>query len=135
MASISCHCGVCSLEVFDKQPTLSLLCGCEDCRQALEWGATNGAPRPSLLPSLFYLRSDIRKVKGREKMKAVQLREGARSTRVYCQDCYSVLGVDHPAYSNNVFMFLKIIVKQILDFLKKLWQQSISKICPQMKAI
>ena len=107
MASISCHCGVCSLEVFDKQPTLSLLCGCEDCRQALEWGATNGAPRPSLLPSLFYLRSDIRKVKGREKMKAVQLREGARSTRVYCQDCYSVLGVDHPAYSNNVFMFFK----------------------------
>ena len=107
MALISYRCGVCSLEVFDKQPTLSLLCGFEDCRPALEWGATNAAPRPSLLPSLFYLRLDIRKVNGREEMKASQLREVVRSTRVYCLDCYSVLDVDHPAYSNNVFMFFK----------------------------
>ena len=107
MFKIFCQCGACIIEIYNEKPTLHLLCGCEDCRQALEWGAINGAPRPSLLPSLFYLKSDIRKVKGRDKMNAVQLRQGARSTRVYCQECYSVLGVDHPAYLNNVFMFFK----------------------------
>ena len=40
-------------------------------------------------------------------MKAYHLREGAKSTRVYCNLCFSVLGVDFPGYLDNVFMFFK----------------------------
>ena len=45
----------------------------------------------------------ISQVKGKKFMKAFQLRKDARSTRVYCISCYSVLGIDHPSYDNNVF--------------------------------
>ena len=53
------------------------------------------------------MKSDIAGVEGRDKMKAVQLRNDARSTRVYCRECHAILGIDHPNYSNNVFMFFK----------------------------
>ena len=53
------------------------------------------------------MKSDIAGAEGRDKMKAVQLRKDARSTRVYCKECHAILGIDHPNYSNNVFMFFK----------------------------
>ena len=37
-------------------------------------------------------------------MKAYKLRSTGKSTRIYCSQCYSVLGVDHPTYQNNVFL-------------------------------
>jgi hypothetical protein len=37
-------------------------------------------------------------------MVAVKLRADGVSRRVYCTSCYSVLGVDHPAYNDNVFL-------------------------------
>ena len=37
-------------------------------------------------------------------MKAYKLRSTGESTRIYCSQCYSVLGVDHPTYQNNVFL-------------------------------
>ena len=37
-------------------------------------------------------------------MKAFKLRSTGKSTRIYCTQCYSVLGVDHPTYQNNVFL-------------------------------
>ena len=33
--------------------------------------------------------------------------KNGKSTRVYCIKCFSILGVDHPGYKNNVFMFFK----------------------------
>ena len=107
MFKISCHCGACSFELLDEKPKLHLFCGCEDCRQAIEWGAMNGAKPSSPFAKAIYMKSDIRKVKGRAKMRAVQLRKNARSTRVYCEECYSIIGIDHPSYQNNVFMFFK----------------------------
>lgn len=103
-ANISCACGTCSLTVADGKITMKILCGCEDCRQALEWGHTKGGAKPDPLPELVYFRSDIIDVKGREKMIAVQLRKDALSTRVHCTSCYSVLGVDAPAYMDSVFL-------------------------------
>jgi len=53
--------------------------------------------------------SDIIEVRGKEFMKSFQLREvdpelmGA-SRRIYCTGCYSILGVDHEAYEDNVFL-------------------------------
>jgi len=50
------------------------------------------------------MRSDLTEVRGREKMVVVKLREDGVSKRVYCTSCYSVLGVDCPAYMNSVFL-------------------------------
>jgi hypothetical protein len=102
-----CSCGECRFGLNLNNPHLSLLCGCEDCRQALNWGASQGGKTPSTLPELIYARSDIISVKGKKFMKAYHLREGAKSTRVYCNLCFSVLGVDFPGYLDNVFMFFK----------------------------
>ena len=79
----------------------------EDCRQAIEWGAKNGGKPAAPFAEPIYMKSDIAGVEGRDKMKAVQLRNDARSTRVYCKECHAILGIDHPSYSNNVFMFFK----------------------------
>jgi hypothetical protein len=103
-AKISCKCGVCELTLADGRSTVSFLCGCEDCRQALQWGFKNGGVKPDPLPRLYYMRSDITEVKGRDKMIAVKLRADGRSTRVYCTSCYSILGVDHPGYRDNIFL-------------------------------
>ena len=43
-------------------------CGCEDCRQALQWAYKNGGIKPDALPRWYYMRSDIIDVKGRDKM-------------------------------------------------------------------
>ena len=63
-----------------------------------------GGVEPDPLPRLYYLRSDIVDVKGKDYMKAFKIREDGRSTRISCIKCYSVLGVDHPVYQSNVFL-------------------------------
>jgi hypothetical protein len=103
-AVIECKCGSSALTVADGKAILYLQCGCEDCRQALQWGHMKGGVEPDPLPRLYYLRSDIVDVKGKDYMKAFKLREDGRSTRISCIKCYSVLGVDHPAYQSNVFL-------------------------------
>ena len=60
---------------------------------------------PDRLPQAVYVRSDIASVEGKEYMKAYQLRSPAKSTRVHCIECFSILGINHPVYSDNVFMF------------------------------
>ena len=82
----------------------SVLCSCEDCRQALAWGASKGGNKPEQIVFGCYMQSDIAHVKGQSEMRAVQLRDGARSTRVYCASCYSIIGIDHPSYQDNVFL-------------------------------
>ena len=78
MFNIFCNCGSCGIELYDEKPTLSLFCGCEDCRQATEWGAKNGAKLSSPFAEAIYMRSDIAFVKGRENRKAVQLHKNAK---------------------------------------------------------
>jgi hypothetical protein len=67
-------------------------------------GHEHGGAKPEPLPRLFYLRSGIVGVAGKAQMKAFKLRSTGESTRIYCNQCYSVLGVDHPTYQNNVFL-------------------------------
>ena len=104
-AEITCKCSSCKLTLNYASPSLCLLCGCKDCREALIWGFKKGGNPPQILPQLLYIRSDIKKIQGLEFLRAFQLRENAKSTRVYCIKCFSILGVDHPGYKNNVFMF------------------------------
>jgi hypothetical protein len=48
-------------------------------------------------------------------MQPYQLRNKAKSTRVYCSKCFSILGIDHSTYANNVFMFLPDHCKTDID--------------------
>ena len=100
---IACTCGACELALADDKATLHMLCGCEDCRQALQWGYKNGGTKPAPLPRIYYMRSDIIDVKGRDKMVVVKLREDGAVRRVYCTNCYSILGHVHALFNNNVF--------------------------------
>ena len=102
---ISCLCGDCSLVLTDCKPKMSLLCACEDCRQAVRWAEKHGGKPAEDILYLVYCRSDFSDVSGLANMRVTQLRKAARSTRIYCGNCYSCLGIDHPAYSDNVFMF------------------------------
>ncbi len=106
-AEITCKCSRCKLTLNYATPSLSLLCACEDCRQALEWGFKQGGAAPTVMPQLLYIRSDIKTIDGLKFMRPFQLRNNARSTRIYCTNCFSILGVDHPGYRDNVFMFFK----------------------------
>ena len=107
MSSISCLCGECKLTLSENRPMMSLYCACKDCTQALRWCELRGGKAPQKLPQAVYIRSDIISVEGEKFMKAFQLRDPAKSTRVYCNKCFSIIGINHPAYSNNVFMFFK----------------------------
>ena len=108
-AEINCKCGACGITLANGDAQLKFRCGCQDCRQALEWGHANGGVKPDPLPDLLYMLSDIINVRGKEFMKAYQLRDDdpsllGMSRRIYCTSCYSMIGVDHPAYENNVFL-------------------------------
>ena len=47
-------------------------------------------------------------------MKAFKLRENGKSTRLVCQNCYSLIAVDHPFYRSKVLLFFpKHCVTQI----------------------
>ena len=105
MSSISCACGVCVLKLSVNRSMMTLFCACKDCTQAIKWGALRGGKEPDRLPQAVYVRSDIASVEGKEYMKAYQLRSPAKSTRLYCIECFSILGINHPVYSDNVFMF------------------------------
>ena len=102
---ISCHCGKCSFSLNQRKAVRSLLCGCEDCRQALEWGSTLGGKKPTGIERAVYVKSDISTVSGKESMRVVMLRENAKSTRIHCENCGAIIGIDHIGYSDNVFMF------------------------------
>tara|TARA_Y100001935_G_scaffold53294_1_gene44519 strand:+ start:1115 stop:1723 length:609 start_codon:yes stop_codon:yes gene_type:complete len=101
---ISCICGQCGLELNDTSPKYSLMCACEDCRQALSWAEKNGGKKPKNILYSVYLRSDISNHFGLKNMVVTHLRDDASSTRVYCKKCYSCIAIDHVNYHNNVFM-------------------------------
>ena len=47
-AKIACTCNACELTLADGKATLHMLCGCEDCGQALQWGYKNGGIKPEV---------------------------------------------------------------------------------------
>ena len=115
MSVIKCNCKRCKIYLNDSKIYYSVYCGCEDCRQAAEWGHYKGGPIPEKLQKLIYVRSDIKKIEGKKYMHAYQLRDDARSTRIYCTKCYSIIGIDHPNYKDNVFMLIPQLCKTNLD--------------------
>ena len=104
MRSIKCFCGACELMLKQSTPLLRQFCGCKDCAQGLRWAASKGGPKPKFLPELIYFKSDITCVRGEMFMKPYKLRKSGSSTRVYCNKCYALIGVDNPHYQDNVFL-------------------------------
>lgn len=102
--TISCHCGACSLKLNEPSPKFSLICACEGCRQALSWTAQRGGKKPKDIIYSAYFRSDIQSYDGIKNMNVTQLRSDARSTRIYCKNCFSCIAIGHLVYENNVFM-------------------------------
>ena len=45
---ISCSCGKCGIELNDTSPKYSVMCACEDCRQALSWAEKNGGKKQKI---------------------------------------------------------------------------------------
>ena len=78
---ISCSCGQCGIELNDTSPKYSLMCACEDCRQALSWAEKNGGEKPKNILYSVYLRSDISNYYGLENMVVTHLLDEATSTR------------------------------------------------------
>ena len=58
------------------------------------------------VPSVSTIPADIISIKGKEFMSAYKLREDGRSIRLYCNQCWSLIAVEHPAYQSNVFYIL-----------------------------
>ena len=111
--TIGCHCGICEITVADKRAVQYFRCGCEDCRQGIEWGSSRKTTKPNIctvkpdqLPHVYYIPADIISIKGKESMSAYKLREDGRSIRLYCNQCWSLIAVEHPAYQSNVFYIL-----------------------------
>ena len=96
MNKITCHCSRCCINLKIEKVYRTLICACEDCRQALEWAQKQGGVKPNALPKLVYVDSNIESFSGLENMRAFQLRKGSKSTRLYCKECFSILAVDHP---------------------------------------
>ena len=65
-SSISCSCGKCELVLNERRAKFAILCACEDCRQALSWGASKGGDKPELILFACYMRSDIAPVPSEE---------------------------------------------------------------------
>ena len=99
--TIGCNCGKCEITVADNRAVQYFRCGCEDCRQGMEWGQTHGGVNPDQLPHAYYIPADIISVKGKEFMKTFVLREDGRSTRLYCGECWSLIAIEHPS-SNHL---------------------------------
>ena len=63
-----------------------------------------------------YCRSDFAEIVGRDNIHVTQIREDAKSTRIYCKTCYACLGIDHKnSYADNVFMFQPVNCRPEFD--------------------
>ena len=117
---IQCLCGACSITVADHQAKCYVRCGCSDCRRFAEYMHSKGGIPPVALPRLFYFRSDILTIKGKENIKVFKVRADGASTRLCCNRCYSVLAVDHPAHWGNVFLIMPDYCRHDCDLTRPL---------------
>ena len=70
--TIGCHCGKCEITVADNRAVQYFRCGCEDCRQGIEWGAVKSTVTPDQLPHGYYIPADIISIKGKENIQQLE---------------------------------------------------------------
>ncbi len=103
-ATITCYCGSCELGLAEQAATCFFQCGCNSCRQKIQFGQVKGGREFVPLPKLFYMPSVITSIKGKKHLQAFQLRENTDSTQIYCTKCWAILGVDHVNYPDSTFL-------------------------------
>ena len=103
-ATITCYCGSCELGLAEQAATCFFRCGCNSCRQKIQFGQAKGGREFVPLPKLFYMPSVITSIKGKKHLQAFQLRENTDSTQIYCTKCWAILGVDHVNYPDSTFL-------------------------------
>ncbi|MFL2501288.1 MAG: hypothetical protein ACJ0Q1_00040 [Luminiphilus sp.] len=103
-ATITCYCGSSALYLVDGAATCFFQCGCNSCRQKIQFAQARGGREFVPLPKLFYMPSVISSLKGKEHLKAFQLRKNTASTQIYCSNCWAILGVDHVNYPESIFL-------------------------------
>ena len=55
-----------------------------------------GDYKPVDLPQVFYIKSDITKIRGAGYMRTFKMQPGIGAIRVHCKKCASILEADHP---------------------------------------
>ena len=85
--NISCTCGVRAFVLNDCTPVMALLSACEDCRQASQWAAKRGGAAFIDIYYSVYCRSGFAEIVGSDNIHVTQIREDAKSTRIYCKTC------------------------------------------------
>ena len=103
-ATIECYCGICTLTLTDNKASCHFQCGCNSCRQKIQFAQVWGGKKCVPLPTLFLMPSQLSDAQGLQHMQAFKLREGGASTSVYCSKCWSIIGVDNNGYHNKIFL-------------------------------
>jgi len=116
MSSITCKCGECKLRFQQKTCLYRLDCCCCDCKANQDyWFTVKGdkspgpAPDPCILDSLYFP-NDFAVEKGLSLLGAFKLSETAKSTRIYCTQCFTILLVDNPFYE------AKFVLTTVLNY-------------------
>ena len=65
-ATITCYCGSCELGLAEQAATCFFQCGCNSCRQKIQFGQVKGGREFVPLPKLFYMPSVITSIKGKK---------------------------------------------------------------------
>ena len=71
-ATITCYCGSCELGLAEQAATCFFRCGCNSCRQKIQFGQAKGGREFVPLPKLFYMPSVITFIRGKEHLQAFQ---------------------------------------------------------------
>jgi len=112
MASIQCRCGNVHVRFATTEPVWQFECLCVDCYDKNMWSCRAcGVDAPSVLEThgtgkgcdLRYWPNKMT-VTGKEHLKFMRLREGARSTNMIADCCKTVLCCDNPFYKGSIFL-------------------------------
>ena len=68
-ATITCYCGSCELGLAEQAATCFFQCGCNSCRQKIQFGQVKGGREFVPLPKLFYMPSVITSIKEKSTFK------------------------------------------------------------------
>ncbi len=85
-ATIECYCGICTLTLTDNKASCHFQCGCNSCRQKIQFAQVWGGKKCVPLPTLFLMPSQLSDAQGLQHMQAFKLREDGASTSVYCSN-------------------------------------------------
>ena len=107
MGKIVCQCKKCTLHLSANVIRGRILCACNDCKKVLDWSSLKKGTTHSGLAKPIFVDSDIIELEGRSHIGAFKVSKESDTERLYCKECYSILGTSHPSHNNNTFHFFE----------------------------